>query len=34
MSGKEGVLTLNDEKQEQRIEDPFDIFSVPVINTD
>ena len=34
MSGKEGVQTLNDEKQEQRIEDPFDIFSVPAINTD
>jgi hypothetical protein len=34
MTAKEGVLTLNDDKQEQRLEDPFDIFSVPSVNTD
>ena len=34
MTGKDGVQILNDEKQEQRLEDPFDIFSVPAINDD
>ena len=34
MTGKDGVQTLNDEKKEQRLEDPFDIFSVPAINDD
>ena len=34
MTGKEGLQTLNDDKQEQRLEDPFDIFSVPAVNTD
>ena len=34
MAGKDGVQILNDEKQEQRLEDPFDTFSVPAINDD
>ena len=34
MAGKDGVQILNDEKQEQRLEDPFDIFNVPAINDD
>ena len=34
MTGKDGVQTLNDEKKEQRLEDPFDVFSVPAINDD
>ena len=34
MTGKEGVQTLNDERQEQQQQDPFDIFSVPSINTE
>ena len=34
MTSKEGIVALNDEKQEQRGGDPFDIFSLPEINTD
>ena len=34
MTTKEGVVILDDEKQEERGGDPFDIFSVPTINTD
>ena len=34
MASKAGVNVLNDEKQEGRGEDPFDIFSLPAINTD
>ena len=34
MSAKEGVIVLNDEKEELGGGDPFDIFSLPVINTD
>ena len=34
MTSKEGVVVLNDEKEEQRGGDPFDIFSIPVINDD
>ena len=34
MSAKEGVVVLNDEKEEQRGGDPFDIFSLPEINND
>ena len=34
MASKAGVNVLNDEKQEARGEDPFDIFSLPAINTD
>ena len=31
MTIKGGVQTLNDDKQEQRLEDPFDIFGVPPV---
>lgn len=34
MTTKEGVVILDDEKEEERGGDPFDIFSVPTINTD
>ena len=34
MTSKEGVVVLNDEKEEQRGGDPFDIFSIPAINDD
>ena len=34
MTAKEGVIVLNDEKEELGGGDPFDIFSLPVINTD
>ena len=34
MTSKEGVVIFDDEKEEERGGDPFDIFSVPIINTD
>ena len=34
MTSKEGVVIFDDEKEEERGGDPFDIFSVPTINTD
>ena len=34
MTSAEGVVVFNDEKGEQRGGDPFDIFSIPVINDD
>ena len=34
MTSTEGVVVFNDEKGEQRGGDPFDIFSIPVINDD
>ena len=34
MTSKPGVGILEDERQEERGEDPFDVFSLPPINTD
>ena len=34
MTSTEGVVVFNDEKEEQRGGDPFDIFSIPAINDD
>ena len=34
MTSTEGVVVFNDEKEEQRGGDPFDIFSIPAINND
>ena len=34
MTSKAGVSIVEDERQEERGEDPFDIFSIPPVNTD
>ena len=34
MASKAGVAIVEDERQEERGEDPFDIFSIPSVNTD
>ena len=34
MTSKEGLVVLNDEKEEQRGGDPFDIFSLPRVTNE